>query len=225
MRIKIRTPHDDKDHPVPYKTYKGKPGTDLSQYKNTILKDTIFNLISLKEDEGYVEPVWNDSHNGQNFVATADNTIFTATATKTYQISFDPNGGSGTMSPVTVKKGVTYHIPTPEFSPLENKEFAGWKVQGPDGIIKSAGDDIDITDNLTLIATWKDKPAPEPAPGGETPALTPNPTSPSTEVTTASENEQKQLPTPGEKLLISIGAVISLAAVGATLILNAQKRK
>lgn len=99
------------------------------------------------------------------------------------------------------------------------------QVQGPDGIIKSAGDDIDITDNLTLIATWKDKPAPEPAPGGETLVLTPNPTSPSTEVTTASENEQKQLPIPGEKLLISIGAVISLAAVGATLILNAQKRK
>ncbi len=55
------TTHGDKDHPVPYKTYKVKPGTDLSQYKNTILKDTIFNLISVKEDEGYAEPVWNDS--------------------------------------------------------------------------------------------------------------------------------------------------------------------
>lgn len=64
-------------------------------------------------------------------------------------------GASGTMEDKTVDKGSKYELPEPTFTPEEGKEFAGWKV-GDGTELKKAGDEIDISGDITLTATWKD---------------------------------------------------------------------
>ena len=72
----------------------------------------------------------------------------------TYTVSFDTNGGSGTMTDVT---GVFdyYELPWCTFTPPEGKFFNGWSV---DGYLKDPGDDISILKDTILRAGWKDIP-------------------------------------------------------------------
>ncbi len=71
--------------------------------------------------------------------------------TKTgYTITFDANGGSGTMAPVTGVSG-TYTIPTTcDFTAPEGCYFLGW------GVSKGAAvsGTIDVTKDTTLYAIW-----------------------------------------------------------------------
>ena len=80
------TTEGNKDNPVLYRTYKIKPGTDLSSYKHSQLKATIFELINAEVTDGYTEPVtWkgNITSNPKNYVVSKDNNEFTASAKKT----------------------------------------------------------------------------------------------------------------------------------------------
>lgn len=52
-------------------------------------------------------------------------TLKTEVPAKYITISFDPNGGTGTMKPMRVKAGVGYTLPECTFTPPEGKEFAG----------------------------------------------------------------------------------------------------
>ncbi len=70
-------------------------------------------------------------------------------------ISFDPNGGTGTMQPMKVKAGVGYTLPECTFTPPEGKEFAGWLAA--DGTVYPAGDVVISYSSSVLKATWKDK--------------------------------------------------------------------
>ena len=74
-------------------------------------------------------------------------------------ISFDPNGGTGTMKPMRVKAGVGYTLPECTFTPPEGKEFAGWLAVN--GNVYPAGHDVFSTYDQSLKATWKDKEATE----------------------------------------------------------------
>ena len=70
-------------------------------------------------------------------------------------ITFDPNGGTGTMKPMRVKAGVGYTLPECTFTPPEGKEFAGWLAVN--GNVYPAGHDVYSTYDQSLKATWKDK--------------------------------------------------------------------
>ena len=74
-------------------------------------------------------------------------------------ISFDPNGGTGTMQPMKVKSGENFTLPECTFTPPEGKEFAGWLAV--DGTVFPAGDNVVSTTDSVLKATWKDKEAAE----------------------------------------------------------------
>ena len=151
-----KTTKGDKDNPVLYKEYKVKPGTDFSTYEHPTLKKTIFDLIDEKADEGYTDPVWKDSKDGKDFKATAENKVFTATATKTYDITFDANKGGGTKDKVTQKVNTEYELPAKDTftPPNENQEFSGWQV-GEDTTLKQPGAKITITGDTTVKAIWK----------------------------------------------------------------------
>ncbi|ACV28767.1 Listeria-Bacteroides repeat domain (List_Bact_rpt) [Anaerococcus prevotii] len=223
----------NKDNPVSYSKYKVKPGTNLKEYKLPSINTSVVDSINVTTQDTYTDPVWKDSKNGTNFVASSENNVFTSTATKTYKFTLVPNGGegddkvtikktgekyklpekstfnppnenqefsgwmigdgpginkpgdevtvdgdkvikaiwkpiefkvtfqtekgaTGSMKDETVTKGSEFKIPAPTFTPDKNKEFAGWKIEGQDGL-KKAGEKIDkISGNVTLIATWKD---------------------------------------------------------------------
>ena len=82
-------------------------------------------------------------------------TLKTEVPAKYITISFDPNGGTGTMKPMRVKAGVGYTLPECTFTPQEGKEFAGWLAVN--GNVYPAGHDVYSTYDQSLKATWKDK--------------------------------------------------------------------
>ena len=70
-------------------------------------------------------------------------------------VSYDANGGSGTMDGKTVNKGSIYELPECKFTAPEGKEFDKWAVGD---VEKQVGDSITVNANTTVKAIWKDKP-------------------------------------------------------------------
>ena len=70
-------------------------------------------------------------------------------------ITFDPNGGTGTMQPMKVKSGEKFELPKCTFTPPEGKEFAGWLAVN--GKVYPAGEIVSSVGSSVLKATWKDK--------------------------------------------------------------------
>ena len=81
-------------------------------------------------------------------------TLKTEVPAKYITISFDPNGGTGTMKPMRVKAGVGYTLPECTFTPPEGKEFAGWLAVN--GNVYPAGNVATFSIDQSLKATWKD---------------------------------------------------------------------
>ena len=69
-------------------------------------------------------------------------------------ISFDPNGGTGTMQPMKVKSGEEFELPECTFTPPEGKEFAGWLAVN--GNVHPAGEVVTSSIDQSFKATWKD---------------------------------------------------------------------
>ena len=86
-------------------------------------------------------------------------TLKTEVPAKYITISFDPNGGTGTMQPMKVKSGEKFELPKCTFTPPEGKEFAGWLAVN--GKVYPAGDIVSSVGSSVLKATWKDKEAAE----------------------------------------------------------------
>ena len=68
-------------------------------------------------------------------------------------VSFDANGGTGTMDSVTVEKGTEYSLPNNGFTAPENKEFDKWDLGTP-------GTRIIVNSDIVVKAQWKDKEPP-----------------------------------------------------------------
>ena len=68
-------------------------------------------------------------------------------------ITFDKNGGTGTMADVTKNKGESFTLPACTFTPPVGKEFKAWQV---DGTEKNVGDNIVLNGDTTIKAVWKD---------------------------------------------------------------------
>ncbi|MBR1771543.1 MAG: leucine-rich repeat protein [Lachnospiraceae bacterium] len=74
-------------------------------------------------------------------------------------VTFDANGGSGTMEPVHVASGAAYTLPTCGFTAPEGSVFSGWQIAGS---LYAAGDQITVNDSVTVSARWKEASAEEP---------------------------------------------------------------
>ena len=75
-------------------------------------------------------------------------------------VSFDPNGGSGSMDPVTVDYGTTYLFPENGFTAPEGKRFAHWAIDSLDGDTTAVpGGGLTILRGTTAYAVWEDIPA------------------------------------------------------------------
>ena len=73
----------------------------------------------------------------------------------TYTVSFDANGGTGTMADVTGISG-EYTLPENGFTAPDGKQFKAWSVDGNE---KAVGDKITVTADTTVTAVWEDIPA------------------------------------------------------------------
>ncbi len=104
---------------------------------------------------------WNDKYsvylvaedvNGEHETDYASNVFGVHKPDSCYQatVTFDANGGSGHMDPVTLYKLDEYILPECEFTPPAGKEFDTW-LQG------KPGTKITIGFDEIIIAQWKDK--------------------------------------------------------------------
>ncbi|MCI9505133.1 MAG: leucine-rich repeat protein [Oscillospiraceae bacterium] len=115
--------------------------------------------------DGYTFDGWYTAADGGEKV-TAE-TVFTADATvyahwtenvtppATYTITFNPNGGAGSMSPATVKEGDTFTLPACAFTAPAGKEFKAWQINGKE---YAPGASYLFTSDTAVTAVWKDIP-------------------------------------------------------------------
>ena len=71
-----------------------------------------------------------------------------------HTVSFNSNGGSGEMAAVE-NVYYSYKIPACTFTAPEGKKFSYWSIGAPDGPTKNSGSTIEITQDITLYAHWK----------------------------------------------------------------------
>jgi len=69
-----------------------------------------------------------------------------------YLISFNANGGTGTMTNAIATSG-EYTLPDCTFTAPANKQFKSWSVGGSE---KAVGDKITVTADTTVIAIWQE---------------------------------------------------------------------
>ena len=106
---------------------------------------------------------WARSADGEVLTApievTADITLYAIwedIPAVTHTVSFNANGGSGSMADVTEVSG-TYTLPACTFTAPAGKQFKGWAASASGAVI--AGTSIEVTANTTLYAVWEDIPA------------------------------------------------------------------
>ncbi len=88
-----------------------------------------------------------------NTTRITKDTTYTYTYRKTQmcKITFDANGGTGTMKAVRVKYGTEYTLPKCRFTAPSGKLFSSWDKG-------ATGKKIKVTKDLTLKAKWKNIP-------------------------------------------------------------------
>lgn len=159
------------EHPSVFKTYKVKPGADLSKYILPTNKSVIENINLQPLNDSYINPHWEPDA----FVVSEMNNKFTAKASKRYKITFEFQGldldtkkdiDAGLLAKVLkdklpeeawVEKGKTYKPTRPnnfteilkddgrQVTRVYDWTFAGWNPIG----IPSASED------KKLVGTWK----------------------------------------------------------------------
>ena len=68
-----------------------------------------------------------------------------------YTVTFDSNGGGGSMSAVTVKAGSNYALPECGFTAPERGTFQAWKIGGK---AYKAGDSYRVKESIVVKAVW-----------------------------------------------------------------------
>ena len=76
-------------------------------------------------------------------------TIVNVSIAQKYTVSFNANGGTGTMDAVVAKEG-TYTLPANGFTGPNGAKFLGWSLTKDGAII----DTLDLSSNVTLYARW-----------------------------------------------------------------------
>lgn len=67
-------------------------------------------------------------------------------------ISFDPNGGEGSMDPLEVDSGQSFELPECTFTPPEGKVFSSWSLGTPGSVVA-------VPTSTTVKAWWIDVPS------------------------------------------------------------------
>ena len=84
---------------------------------------------------------------------TDNMTLYAKWTENKYTLTFDANGGSGTMAPIADLTG-EYDLPANEFIAPSGKQFKGWSLTADGAIVTK----VDMTENRTVYAIWENIP-------------------------------------------------------------------
>ena len=123
---------------------------------DTVVRGSAYTLpaCSFTAPEGKEFDKWDLGSPGASVSVTGDLTVKALWKDKPAEsltVSFYANGGSGSMADVKVEKDTYYTLPACTFTAPEGKKFDSWDEGAP-------GEKILITEDLILVALWKDKP-------------------------------------------------------------------
>ena len=88
-----------------------------------------------------------------NTPITDSMTLYAKWTENKYTLTFDANGGSGTMAPIADLTG-EHTLPANEFTAPSGKQFKGWSLTTDGAIVTK----VDMTENRTVYAIWEDIP-------------------------------------------------------------------
>lgn len=91
---------------------------------------------------------------GEKLTVTADMTLKVVWKDSVWTVSFNANGGSGTMNAVSVVKGQKLTAPACGFGPAKGKRFVKWEIS--EGVYATAGEQITVNADMTIKAVWED---------------------------------------------------------------------
>ena len=87
---------------------------------------------------------------------TGDMVIYGREYTEPFAVSFDPNGGSGSLAPIYAKFGTKIQLPdASDAFTREHYVFAGWAIKNSNGSLKAIDEYTVVDHNETLYALWK----------------------------------------------------------------------
>ncbi len=98
---------------------------------------------------------------GASHTFTSDTTLYAIWKDApqiTYTITYNANGGSGTMDSGTAPDKDAFVLPECGFTPPNGKVFDAWAIGSVSGEKVKAGESRTFTGNTTLYAIWKDAP-------------------------------------------------------------------
>ena len=83
-------------------------------------------------------------------------TLYAIWETINYRVTFNANGGTGTMQPDTTE-GSSYYVTRDCEFEYDGHRFKRWALNSPDGALYDLGDTIfDINDDIILYALWEE---------------------------------------------------------------------
>ena len=110
-----------------------------------------------KQFKGWATSASGEVIDGATYNVTADVELFAIwedIPVVKYDVTFNANGGTGTMSPV--EYAGTYTLPACTFTAPDGKQFKGWSTSANGEVID--GTTYNVTANVELFAIWEDIP-------------------------------------------------------------------
>ena len=136
-----------------YKSFRTDTSTSISPYEHSYETRSLPGGNQVDEGDYYVVEYLNSKY----YLSEKFTVSYTAAVT-TYTVSFDANGGTGTMADVTGVTG-SYTLPACTFTAPSDKQFKGWATSADGTAIP--GTTIDVTADTTLYAIWENIPVTE----------------------------------------------------------------
>ena len=110
------------------------------------------------EKDGYGEHIYDDEQDNACNVCGYVREV-EPPEPETYTITYNSNGGTGTMAAGTAIKDVPFVLPACGFMAPEGKVFDTWHIGGTSGISVKPGEQYTFTADTVVQAVWKDAPS------------------------------------------------------------------
>ena len=97
---------------------------------------------------------WTDGDG--KWIRNTDETFYANWTPDNHTISFNANGGSGSMDNVVRAYNTTYNLPACTFTAPDGKVFDGWAEGSAEGTVRAVGYSHTVAGNITFYAKWRD---------------------------------------------------------------------
>ena len=127
---------------------------DLVKYQNIIFVSNTDQTVDIDISAAVNNQGYTPGAKDNNKYPVSAYTYVPQSISASYTVSFNANGGSGTMDPVENVSG-SYTLPANGFTAPSGQHFTGWKVANA-GDLLHAGASYSVSADVTLYAQWAD---------------------------------------------------------------------